>query len=180
MDPRLVERARSGDRDAYEALARRSVDRLHAVAYGITRDPDRAADAVQQALVEMWRDLPSLRDVTRFEGWSYRLVVHASLQELRRRVRVRPLSIDSPADDRDVAADVALRDQLERGLAALTPDHRAVVVLRHLVGLSIDEIAEVLGIPRGTAASRLHHATSALRAAIEAGNRPVLAGGQQA
>jgi RNA polymerase sigma-70 factor (ECF subfamily) len=153
---------------------------MYAVAYGITRDPDRAADAVQQALIAMWRDLPSLRDVARFEGWSYRLVVRSSLQELRGRARIKRLSLDARAGDRDVATDVALRDQLERGIAAMTPDHRAVLVLRHLVGLPIDEIADVLAIPRGTVASRLHHATNALRAAIEAGNRPALAGGQQA
>jgi len=178
VDLRLVERARSGDREAYEELARGSADRLYAVAYQITRDADRADDAVQQALVAMWRDLPSLRDPGRFDGWTYRLVVRACLQDLRRqrRANVVPLSPESVmAGHGDLAADAALRDQLERGLARLTPDHRAVVVLRHLAGLPIDEIAEVLGVPRGTVASRLHHATNALRAAIEAGDRPVLA-----
>lgn len=180
MDLRLVERARSGDRDAYEELARGSADRLYAIAYQITRDADRADDAVQQALVAMWRDLPSLRDPSRFDGWTYRLVVRACLQDLRRERRGRVVSL-SPgsvlAAAGDLAADAAFRDQLERGLAALTPDHRAIVVLRHLADLPIDEIAEVLGIPRGTVASRLHHATNALRAAIDAGDRPVLAEG---
>lgn len=179
MDQQLVERARGGDRDAYEAVAHTCADRMYAIAYQITRDADRADDAVQQALVAMWRDLPSLRDVSRFDGWTYRLVTRASLQELRQRRRgqVRPLSAgEDPAGPHDVAADVAARDQLDRGLASLTPDHRAVVVLRHLVGLPIDEIADVLGIPRGTVASRLHHATNALRAAIDAGDRPVIAG----
>lgn len=181
MDLRLVERARNGDREAYEALARGSADRLYAIAYGITRDADRAADAVQQALVAMWRDLPSLRDTTRFEGWTYRLVARASLQDLRQRRRANVVALfpdEVVGGQRDMAADAALRDQLERGLAALTPDHRAVVVLRHMVGLPIDEIGVVLGIPRGTVASRLHHATNALRAAIEAGDRAVVAGGQ--
>jgi len=179
VDLRLVERAQSGDREAYAELARGSSDRLYAIAYQITRDADRADDAVQQALVAMWRDLPSLRDAARFEHWTYRLVTRASLQELRqrRRANVRQLTLDDqPAADRDLAADVATRDQLDRALAVLTPDHRAIVVLRHLVGLSIDEIAEVLGIPRGTVASRLHHATNALRAAIDAGDRPAMAG----
>jgi RNA polymerase sigma-70 factor, ECF subfamily len=180
VDQRLVERAREGDRDAYETLARASADRLYAIAYQITRDADRASDAVQQALVGMWRDLPSLRDTSRFDGWTYRLVVRASLQDLRqrRRANVVQLSPDVVASgDRDIAVDAALRDQLERGLAALTPDHRAVIVLRHLVGLQIDEIGDVLGIPRGTVASRLHHATNALRAAIDAGDRSVATGG---
>lgn len=183
MDQRLVERARSGDRNAYEDLARASADRLYTIAYHITRDTDRAEDAVQGALIAMWRDLPSLRDVARFEAWTYRLVANASFQELRRRrqSRVIPISPEVVAvGGRDVAADAALRDQLDRCLAALTPDHRAVVVLRHLAALSIDEIAEVLAIPRGTVASRLHHASRALRAAIDADDRPVLVGGQQA
>jgi RNA polymerase sigma-70 factor (ECF subfamily) len=179
VDQHLVERARAGDRDAYEALARGSADRMYAIAYQITRDADHADDAVQQALVAMWRDLPSLRDVSRFDGWTYRLVARASLQELRhrRRGQVRPLNVgEDPAGPRDIASDIAGRDQLERGLASLTPDHRAVVVLRHMAGLPIDEIADVLGIPRGTVASRLHHATNGLRAAIDAGDRSVAAG----
>jgi RNA polymerase sigma-70 factor (ECF subfamily) len=180
VDQALVERARGGDREAYERLARASADRLYAVAYQITRDPDRADDAVQQALVEMWRDLASLRDPSRFESWTYRLVTRACLQDLRRRRRanVRSLTGDEPlAAGTDLAAGAALRDQLDRALATLSPDHRAVVVLRHLAGLSIDELADVLGIPRGTVASRLHHATRALRAAIDAGERPVVTGG---
>lgn len=180
MDQGLVERAQRGDRESYEKLARASADRMYAIAYQISRDADSADDAVQEALVAMWRDIPSLRDASRFEGWTYRLVVRACLQDLRqrRRANVRPLTVE---DDRpgthDMASESATRDQIERGLAALTPEHRAVVALRHLTGLRIDEIAEVLGIPRGTVASRLHHATSALRAAIDAGERPAMAGG---
>ena len=180
MDHALVERARSGDRDAYEALARASVDRLYAIAYQITRDPDRADDAVQQALVAMWRDLPSLRDPGRFEGWTYRLVSNACLQELRRRRRATVIEISPDevlAGPDDIATDVARRDQLDRALACLTPEHRTILVLRHMTGLSIDELADVLAIPRGTVASRLHHATRALRAAVEAGERPAIAGG---
>lgn len=180
MDEALVERARSGDREAYEALARASADRLYAIAYQITRDPDRADEAVQQALVAMWRDLPSLRDAARFEGWTYRLVAHAALQEIRRRRRANIAELqpdDLAATTTDFAHDVAVRDQLDRALARLSPDHRTVIVLRHLAGLSIDDLAEALGVPRGTVASRLHHATNALRAAVEAGERAAVAGG---
>jgi RNA polymerase sigma-70 factor (ECF subfamily) len=179
VDQRLVERARQGDRAAYETLAREVAYRLYAVAYQVTRDRDRAEDAVQQALVTMWTDLPSLRDPARFEAWAFRLVSRACLMDLRsrRRARVVALSPDVVAARGDVAAEIAIRDQLDQALGTLTPDHRTVVVLRHLGGLSIDELAEVLGIPRGTVASRLHHATRALRAAIEAGERPAVAGG---
>jgi RNA polymerase sigma-70 factor, ECF subfamily len=180
VDLELVERAQGGDREAYELLARASVDRLYAIAFQITRDPDRADDAVQQALVEMWQDLPSLRDPSRFVGWTYRLVTRACLQDLRRRRRanVRALSPGEVfAASTDLAGHVARRDQLDRAVATLSPDHRAVIVLRHVAGLSIDELADVLAIPRGTVASRLHHATRALRAAIEAADRPATAGG---
>lgn len=180
MDQALVERAQGGDREAYEQLARASVDRLYAVAVQITRDPDRADDAVQQALVEMWRDLPSLRDPARFDGWTYRLVTRACLQDLRRRRRANVRQIApgrGMAAVTDFAAHVARRDQLDRAVATLSPDHRAVIVLRHLGGLSIDELADVLAVPRGTVASRLHYATRALRAAIEAADRPAIAGG---
>lgn len=183
MDQGLVERAQRGDREAYERLARASADRMYAIAYQITRDPDRADDAVQQALVAMWQDLPSLRDPSRFDGWTYRLVARASLQDLRRgrRANVTELRADeNVVGGRDHAADIALRDQIERALAALSPDHRAVVVLRHLAGLQLEEIGEVLGIPKGTVASRLHHASRSLRAAIDAGERSAVIGGQPA
>jgi RNA polymerase sigma-70 factor (ECF subfamily) len=183
VDQRLVERARRGDRDAYEQLARGSADRMYAVAYQITRDRDRADDALQQALVAMWRDLPSLRDASRFEAWTYRLVTRACLMELRGRRRT--MVVDLPADDvvagdGDPADDIAVRDQLQRALATLTPEHRAVIVLRHLTGMPLDEIAEVLAVPYGTVASRLHHAMRALRAAVESSDRMPAMGGQPA
>ena len=183
MDEQLVQRAQRGDKVAYERLARESADRLYAVAYQITRDADRADDAVQQALVAMWQDLPSLRDPARFDGWTYRLVVRACLTDLRRRRRTTVVSLDrheGVGHSSDLSAEAALRDQLQRGLATLTADHRAVIVLRHLAGLPIDEIADVLAIPRGTVASRLHHATRALRAAVEADDRAPAMGGQPA
>lgn len=183
MDQALVIRAQGGDRDAYERLARASADRLYAVAYQITRDPDLADDAVQQSLVAMWRDLPSLRDTSRFDGWTYRLITRASLRELKE--HRRPNRVALPNDDAspgpgDLAAQSAVRDQIERALEALSPDHRAVIVLRHFVGLPIDGIGDVLGIPAGTVASRLHHATRLLRAAIDAGDRQPVTGGQLA
>ena len=182
MDEQLVVRAQRGDRDAYERLARASADRLYAVAYQITRDGDRADDAVQRALVSIWRELPSLRDPARFEAWTYRLVARAALDEIRsgRRRAAVELNEDIAAEPRDLAADSALRDQLERALATLTPEHRAVIVLRHLSGLAIEEISEVLGVPYGTVASRLHYATRSLRTAIDAADRTPAIGGQLA
>lgn len=183
MDRQLVERAQRGDRHAYEALARASAPRLYRTAQRIVRDADGAEDAVQQTLVEMWRELPSLRDPDRFEAWTYRIVVRFCLEESRRarRTGVREVHIQETEPARaDAFADSDLRDQLDRALRELSREHRAVVVLHHYSGLSLGEIAEILGVPYGTVGSRLHHATRALRASIAAGERSPLTGGQPA
>ena len=183
MDRTLVERAQRGDREAYEAVARAAAPALYRIAYRIVRDSDRADDAVQQTLVAIWRELPSLRDVDRFSSWTYRLVVRFCTAESRRNAKagVRFIAIDDTATGRgDAIGDVATRDQLERALQALSVEHRTVVVLHHYVGLPLGEIAEILGIPYGTVGSRLHHATSSLRASLDAGDRSPVAGGQPA
>lgn len=169
----LVERARHGDREAFAELAAGEVDRLHAIARLVLRDADLAEDAVQEALVRCWRQLPKLRDVERFDGWMYRILVRAATDEHRRRRRhqasVQTLRIEPSIPDG--APDFADRDELERAFRQLSIDHRAVVVLHHYVGLPLPEVASALGIPPGTAKSRHHHAMSALRAALEAGAR---------
>jgi RNA polymerase sigma-70 factor, ECF subfamily len=168
VDRELVERARHGDREAYEVLGRLAADRLYPVAYRILRESDQADDAVQQTLVAIWREIPKLRDPDRFEAWTYRLVVRFCLAESRRQrgqeARVKALALGSRAAD-DTAL-VAVRDEIERAFRRLTPEHRAVLVLHHYVGLPVNEVAEMLGIPFGTAASRLHYAARAMRAAL--------------
>jgi RNA polymerase sigma-70 factor (ECF subfamily) len=181
MERELVERARRGDREAYEVLARSSARRLYLVAHRILRDADPAEDAVQQTLVAMWRELPKLRDPDRFEAWTYRLVVRFSLGEARRSRRtVMHLRSTNPIEPSttDESGRVAARDALERAFRRLSPEHRAVVVLHHYVGLSLGEIAEVVGVPYGTIGSRLHYATRQLRSALEADSALPLPGGQ--
>ncbi len=164
-----VERARGGDRDAFNLLAAEAVDRLYAIARLVLRDADRAEDAVQEALVRCWRDLPSLRDPSRFDAWLHRLLMRAIADnfrvERRHRAVLSVLRIE-PAT-RDGSADVAVREQLDLGFRRLSVEHRAIVVLRLYLGLSIDESAAALGIPVGTAKSRLHYATEAMRIALE-------------
>lgn len=175
MQAELVERASQGDRDAFASLAASIVDRCYALAYRILRDPDRAQDATQQALLGAWRDLATLRDPDRFDAWLHRLVVNACYAEARGQsrwvARVRVLQIDPPTSP-DVARSVAARDDLEHAFRGLTPEQRAVVVLHHHLGYPLTEIAATLGIPVGTARSRLHYATRQLRAALEADARP--------
>ena len=174
MDTELVIRAQNGDEQAFASLALAVGDRLHAVAHRILRDTHLAEDATQQALLSIWRDLPQLRDPARFDAWSYRLLVRACYTEGRRTrhwsPNLRLLSDDGPApEDLKVVVD---RDQLERGFRRLSIEHRAVVVLHHYLDLSLDEVAETLGVPVGTVRSRLHHAMRGLRAAIDADLRP--------
>jgi RNA polymerase sigma-70 factor, ECF subfamily len=169
----LVEAARRGDHEAFEVLATSAGDRLYAVARLILREADLAEDAIQEALVRAWQQLPSLRDPDRFDAWLYRLVVNACADQGRQRRRwsqqVRPIPID--ASSRDDTASVADREQLERAFDRLKPEQRAVVVLHHYSGFTATEIARILEIPEGTARSRLHYATEAMRAALQADAR---------
>lgn len=183
MDRDLVELARSGDQVAFMALVRPRSDHLFAIAQRILRDVDRAEDALQDALVIAWRDLRSLRDPDRFEAWLRRLLVNVCIRhaarERRRTVRLRVLPIDGPSAPDDLLS-IADRDELERGFRRLTPEQRAVLVLHHYLGYSPAEIAETLGIPPGTARSRLHNAHRAIRAALDADSRFAAAGGRSA
>ena len=171
----VVERAARGDQEAFAALVRMTSGRLFAIAYRILRDQYLAEDALQQALVTIWNELPNLRDPDRFEAWTYRLIVRASTSLARRERQVPTVPLLPDDADRSVAQDqyrgVADRDQLERGFRRLTAEQRAILVLQHFAGLSQTEIADVLGVAIGTAGSRLHYAARALRAAIEADAR---------
>jgi RNA polymerase sigma factor (sigma-70 family) len=169
----LVARAQRGDREAFDVLITGSLDRLYAVARLILRDADLAEDATQEALVRCWRELPKLRDAAKFDAWLRRLLVNASTDLFRgnRRLqaRVRLLRPDPPGED--PAARLADRDQVRRGFERLGIEHRTILVLHHYLGLSPGEAASVLGIPVGTVGSRLHYATDAMRAALEADAR---------
>ena len=168
----LVERARGGDNAAFRELVELEADRCYAIAYRIVRDHERAHDAVQQALLLAWRDLPQLRDPHRFEPWLYRLLIRACWQE-RRRVRtwierVEPIDVDQ-GSGADFTVSVDQRDVLDRAFARLSMEHRTVVVLHHHSGLPLAAIADVVGVPVGTVKSRLYHAKRALRTILEEG-----------
>ncbi len=175
VDQGLVARAQGGDRDAFERVVNVSFDRCHAVAMRLLRDSQLAEDAVQQAMVSIWRDLPRLRDPSRYDAWSYKLLVRACYAECKRAPRWMPgIEGGSPSEPRtngDYGA-VIDRDQLERGFRRLSMDHRAVVVLHHYLDLPLDEVRRVLGVPTGTVKSRLHRALAEMRAALEADARP--------
>ena len=179
----LVERAQGGDREAFGALVGMISDRLYGLAARILRDNDLAEDALQGALISAWRQLPALRDPDRFEGWVRKVLVHACYAEARRRrswaANVRVLPVDGPAGADDLIS-IDDRDQLDRAFRRLSVEQRAVFVLHHHEGRPLVEIADTLGIPAGTARSRLHYATRVLRAAIEADGDPLATEGRLA
>lgn len=175
MDQELVVRAQHRDQRAFEALTVSIHPRLFRVAQGILRDPMAAEDATQQAFIDIWRYLRRLRDPARFEAWAYRIVVNACRDEVKRRPdwvsdEVVPEVSAIGADPFGAVID---RDQLSRGFARLSVDHRAVIVLRYLLDLPVEDAAEALGVPPGTVQSRLSRALASLRAVLEADARPI-------
>jgi RNA polymerase sigma-70 factor (ECF subfamily) len=170
----LVDHAKRGDVEAFDALARTVGDRCMAIACRILRDTDLAEDAVQAALITAWRELPALRDLDRFEPWLHRILTNACYAEARRQrrwsaeIRILPVEGTYGPDDTLTIND---RDQLERAFRRLTLEQRAVLVFHHYLDLPVSEVAHRLDIPIGTAKSRLHHAMVALRASLEADAR---------
>jgi RNA polymerase sigma-70 factor, ECF subfamily len=182
----IVDQARHGDEEAFGALVREVGDRCIFIAHRILRDANLAEDAVQVAMVQVWRELPALRDPDRFEAWLHRLLVNACYREARRdrrrgsiEVQVDPLTMPEARAPLDSDFDFAARDQLERGFRRLDVDQRTVLVMHYYLGFSLDDAAEVLGVPPGTVRSRLHRAINAMRAALEADARaPMLSPGR--
>lgn len=179
----LVRAAQRGDNAAFVELLRPRIDRLFALSHRILRDVERAEDALQDALVVSWRDLRALHDPERFDAWLHRVVVRECIdqasRERRRVANLRVLPVEGPVAP-DALLTLADRDQLERGLRRLSPEQRAILALHHYAGYEPTEIAGILGIPPGTARSRLHHAHQAMRAALDADARLATAGGRSA
>jgi RNA polymerase sigma factor (sigma-70 family) len=173
----LVMDAKGGDREAFDALARMTGDKCMAIAFRILRDADTAEDAVQAALIKAWEQLRSLRDPDAFEPWLHRILTHECYAEARRsrrmRTEIRLIQLPNSAESAGIRS-VNDRDQLERAFRRLTLEQRAVVVFHFYLGLSVPEVAQRLGIPLGTANSRLFHARAALRAGLEADARSPL------
>jgi len=171
VDREIVERAQRGDESAFATLAQERGDFLHAIARHILRDADQAADAAQQALVEIWRKLPQLKDPDRFDAWAYRIVVRAAYAEHRRGTAWRLAAPHIDRTTRETSTQpVDDRDQLERLFAHLSIDHRTVLVLKHYAGLRDAEIAAALDVSEGTVRSRLFYAMRKVREAMHGGS----------
>jgi RNA polymerase sigma-70 factor (ECF subfamily) len=168
-----VLKAISGDHDAFASLVKGSIGRQFAIARLILRDGDRAQDAVQDALVSAWRDVRGLRDPDAWDAWLYRLTVRACYRAARRerhrtRIELRVLPDPEPRTPFDISVEVAERDRLDRRLGGLPLDQRAVMVLHFYLDLPLSDAADILGIPLGTAKSRLGRGLAALREAMHA------------
>jgi RNA polymerase sigma-70 factor (ECF subfamily) len=164
-DEALAAAAANGDRDALEALLRRHAGLVNAVCRRVLANPEDALDATQEALLAIARKIHTFDGRARFTTWCYRVATNAALDEARRRAR-RPSPVDIVPEPRlgGPAVDdlVAGRLDVDAALARLSPDHRAAVALRDLVGLDYAEIGEVLGIPPGTVRSRIARGRAAL------------------
>ncbi len=171
-DEDLAQRAGRGDANALDILLRRHASLVHAVCRRILSSPDDALDASQEALVAIARRVGSFDGRSRFTTWAYRVATNAALDEARRGNR-RPMPADQlpePASAHPgLDTEVSDRIDLDAALASLTPDYRAAVALRDLVGMDYAEIGEVLGIPPGTVRSRIARGRAAL--ADRLGNR---------
>ena len=175
VEEQLVLRAQRGDAAAFDSLVDLVGGQLFGLAYHIMSDPHAAEDAAQQALIEIWRQLPRLRDPTRFRAWSCRIVVRTAQAESARQGRwtMRLAGAVRPAESQaDHATAVAERDELERGFRRLSTDQRAVLALKFYADRSDDQIAVILAIPVGTVRSRLYHSMRRLRAELDADARP--------
>jgi RNA polymerase sigma-70 factor (ECF subfamily) len=167
----LVLRARSGDHDAFDVLARSVTARLYAIALRILRDVHLAEDSVQDSLVDGWRDLRALRDPALFDAWMTRILVRNCYRAAKRDRATRKLTVATAEHTSDHSTAVAERDRLAHAFGRLTPEHRMVVVLRYYLEWEPTEIADALGVAPGTVRSRLHYGLENLRAVLEADAR---------
>ena len=171
VPPLLVPAAMAGDRSAFESLVKSRLPRTYRISLAILGSEADASDAVQEAWVAAWRRLPSLLDPERFDAWLDQIVVNTCRMAIRKRGRVREIAVGAAFDvtaPQPGPDHISERDALDRAFARLTVDQRAILVLHHLERQPLTAIAEALGIPVGTAKSRLHTARSALQRNLEA------------
>ena len=165
-DEPLARRAADGDGGALDILLRNHTALVHGVCRRILGNPDDALDATQEALLAIARKIGTFDGRSKFSTWAYRVATNAALDEARRRAR-RPVPTERMPErgrrtPEDTEAGIADRLDVDAALAGLTPEYRAAVALRDLVGMDYADIAEVLGIPPGTVRSRISRGRAAL------------------
>ncbi len=171
LDRSIVDRARTGDLDAFEEIVRARMDAVYRLSFAILGNEADARDAAQDTFVAAWRQIGRLQDVDRFEAWMQRIAVNAArmVHRSRRRRGVREIpaaEVAAAAPDRAAPEPADVRS-LSVALRALPIEQREILVLHHLEGRSVADLAGILEIPIGTVKSRLHTARAALQRAID-------------
>lgn len=184
-DRQLVQRAQNGDRRAFEALVRKYQRRVFRLAYGLVKRPEDAMDIAQEAFVKVHKNLEGFKGDASFYTWLYRITRNLAIDHLRRQRGGDPVEYEdgmrreeeagqelglrtssktfSPVKD---ALDKELGGRLHAALGALSENHREILLLREVEGLSYEELAEALDIPKGTVMSRLFHARKKMQEAL--------------
>jgi RNA polymerase sigma-70 factor (ECF subfamily) len=178
-DRELVERAKHGDREAFRELFQRHHRRAYSLALGVVHNPDDALDVLQEAFLKAHKHLPGFEGGSSFYTWLYRIVTNVAIDHLRKHNRAQTVDYDdamahleeeAPAGEEMLLPQLLggnpakelmrreIREAIEEGLAKLSPNHRAVLVMRELDGLSYEEMAKVMQCSKGTIMSRLFHA----------------------
>jgi RNA polymerase sigma-70 factor (ECF subfamily) len=154
---------------AFRVMTSRQLDKAYRLAWAILGDAHEAEDATQDAFASAWRNRSKLRDADKLEAWLGRILVNSCRDRLRRRARsrVQALELSTLPPLADYSETASSRDELARALACLDPDHRIVVILRFWADLTVEDIAQRVGIAEGTVKSRLHHSMQLLRSALE-------------
>ncbi len=176
-DHSLADRARNGDLDAFEELMHARIDAIYRLSFAIVGDEADARDSTQETFIAAWRRIRGLRDPGRFDAWLQRIAVNSARMTLRSRGRRRVREI--PSGDVANLAGMSDRTKPERSdsdslgaaLDRLPVDQRTILVLHHLEGHDLADLAEILEVPLGTVKSRLHSARQALHAALAAEDR---------
>jgi RNA polymerase sigma-70 factor (ECF subfamily) len=172
-DHELVEAVRRGDRDAFRTLFDRYHRRAYALAFGVLRHSEDALDVVQDAFIKAHKYLDKFEGNSSFYTWLYRIVMNLAIDHLRKHRRVRPVELDEQhleegdeallpkilgANPGRALMDKEIRARIDQALAELSDNHRAVLIMRELEGLSYEEMAQAMGCSKGTIMSRLFHA----------------------
>ena len=164
----VVLRAKAGEHPAFGQLVEAYGPAMYRLCRAILRSGGDAEDAAQEAFIRAWRELPTLRATDAWPTWIRRIAIHAAIDAARRnRLRSTTLTLVRHSPQADHGAHVADHDELDEAFSRLSPDDRAILVLRYYLDLEVQDAALALRIPLGTAKSRLHRALARLRAEME-------------
>ena len=186
-DKNLVKRAKNGDDHAFRLLVDRYQRKVYSIAFGVVRNREDALDITQDAFLKVHRNLPNFKGDSSFYTWLYRIVVNLGIDHVRKSGRFQNVDYDdtfkreehvdsaqaalSPSRlDTNPAKNISRKElakQMQLALSTLSPNHRTAILLREVQGLSYEEMAETMGVSKGTVMSRLHHARKNMQSALK-------------